>query len=239
MTSERELALFMASVYYKLDRHNDSISSIKKMILLNPKLSYEERILFSHIYKDAVCPLRNTLGIIEMRINDDNSSNAEYIEEYKAKILNELENICLEFIAYTDNLLLPVTNDSEAILFYEKTKGDFYRYIAEFKSIDDRTEFVCKAKQCYENAVQIANVKCSGAESLYQGLFLNYCILLYDMLNQKMKAIEIASHTIDVTRKAYDKLYEENDCIGGEQTMNIQLLNDNLTIWKKEIEENQ
>lgn len=239
MTSERELALFMASIYDQIERYNDSISSIKKVILLDPKLSFKEQKLFSLVYKNAIYPLRNTLRIIEMQKNDDNSSNAEYIEEYKAKILNELENICIEHIMYIDNILLPVTNDSKAILFYEKTKGDFYRYIAEYKSNDERTEFVCKAKQCYENAVQLANVECSGVESLYHGLFLNYCTLLYDMLNQKMEAIEIASHAIDVTMKAYDKLLEKYDCIGCDESMNIQLLNDNLKIWKKEMEENE
>ena len=62
---------------------------------------------------------------------------------------------------------------------------------------------------------------------------------MYEMLNQKMKAIEIASNANDVNMKAYDQLYEENDCIYIVEEMNIQLLNDNIILWKQEMNENE
>lgn len=239
MKSERELALYMASVFDQIDRHNDSINSIKKVILLDPKLNEDERILFSHVYKNALHPLRNSLQRLELFLETEHSSQIKYFKKYKSQIFNELEVICKEFIGYVDNYILPVTNDSKAILFYEKTKGDFYRYITEYMPKDERTENVCKAKQCYEKAVDLANKECIGAETIYQGLFLNYCIFLYDFLDQKKLAIEIAEQTIDAVMKGFEKLYEENDCIFIEGTLGITILKDNLAVWKNEMKENE
>lgn len=239
MTSERDLASFMADFFDKIDRHKDIINSIKKMILLDPKLNESERNLFTEVYKNAIRPLRTTLQIMQECFENMNPSYVKYIDEYKSKILNEMEIICKEFIGYIDNELLPVTNDSKSILFYETIKAGFYRYLIECKSNDEKTEFVCKAKQCYEKAVELANKICSGVEPTYQKLFFNYCIFLYEILGQKMEAIRIASHAIDVSNKAYDELYAKYDCFG-PVCMSLAILEKEYLIpWKNEMDKNE
>ena len=58
--------------------------------------------------------------------------------EYRVKIEAELSKICVEIVKLIDEKLVPATKNGDSKVFYLKMKGDYHRYLAEFKISDDR-----------------------------------------------------------------------------------------------------
>ena len=60
------------------------------------------------------------------------------IREYKAKIEAELFEIYVGIVKLIDEKLVLATKNKDSKVFYLKMKGDYHRYLAEFKIGDDR-----------------------------------------------------------------------------------------------------
>jgi 14-3-3 protein epsilon len=52
----------------------------------------------------------------------------------------ELSEICQSILQLLDNHLIPTASTGESKVFYLKMKGDYHRYLAEFKTGIDRKE---------------------------------------------------------------------------------------------------
>ncbi len=52
----------------------------------------------------------------------------------------ELNDICCSILALLDEHLIPAASSGESKVFYLKMKGDYHRYLAEFKTGADRKE---------------------------------------------------------------------------------------------------
>ena len=50
--------------------------------------------------------------------------------------ISRLDDICEKILKLLDDNLIPNSNTGESKVFYYKMKGDYYRYIAEYKSDD-------------------------------------------------------------------------------------------------------
>lgn len=55
------------------------------------------------------------------------------IREYKAKIEDELLEICNDILSIIETELIPNSTSEEGKVFYYKMKGDYHRYLAEFQ----------------------------------------------------------------------------------------------------------
>lgn len=62
----------------------------------------------------------------------------------------ELETICRELLRVLEKHLLPEDQTAEGQVFYWKMAGDYWRYLAEFASGDDRKVKADEAKKKYE-----------------------------------------------------------------------------------------
>merc|ERR1712007_139196 len=62
------------------------------------------------------------------------------IKDYKAKIENELCEICNDILGIIEESLIPNSTSEEAKVFYYKMKGDYHRYLSEFQTGDTRKE---------------------------------------------------------------------------------------------------
>jgi 14-3-3 protein epsilon len=89
----------------------------------------------------------------------------------------ELEKICQELLDVLEKHLLPEDHSAEGQVFYWKMAGDYWRYLAEFATADDRKAKAESAKQKYEKATKTAQEKSlPPTNPIRLGLALNYSV---------------------------------------------------------------
>eukprot|EP00479_Gromia_sphaerica_P014674 TRINITY_DN888_c0_g2_i2.p1 TRINITY_DN888_c0_g2~~TRINITY_DN888_c0_g2_i2.p1 ORF type:complete len:124 (+),score=21.23 TRINITY_DN888_c0_g2_i2:212-583(+) len=104
--------------------------------------------------------------------------------------------------------------------------GDYYRYLAEFKS-DKGTD----AANFYDLALEIAKENLHETHPTRLGLALNYSVCHYEILKSPDKACALAKEAFD---DAIQKLDSLDDASYKDSTLIMQLLRDNLTLWTAE-----
>ena len=154
-----------------------------------------------------------------------------YIKEYKTKIFDELKFNCKRAINFIDEYLLKRTKDNEAITFYYKRKGDFYRYIAEYEEGNLKILTKDSALKAYNQAIEISS-KLNVLNLIRLRLFLNYSIFLYIILDQRKNAIEIAKDQLDEINKKL-RVIAEDDNKKKEVKEIYKLFKDNINMWEK------
>lgn len=122
---------------------------MKAVAALQLELTVEERNLLSVAYKNVVGSRRASWRIVtsieQKEESKGNEAHVKLIKTYRQKIEVELADICLDVLAVLEKHLIPAANSQESKVFYYKMRGDYYRYLAEFKSPDDRTETAQKS----------------------------------------------------------------------------------------------
>ncbi len=74
------------------------------------------------------------------------------IHEYKNKIETELKGKCDEVLILLDEHLLMNSKAPDAKVFFQKMKGDYYRYLGEFMQGAERKDVIDKAQDSYKLA---------------------------------------------------------------------------------------
>ncbi|MBA0788172.1 hypothetical protein Gotri_026862, partial [Gossypium trilobum] len=102
----------------------------------------------------------------ESRGNDDHVAT---IRDYRAKIESELTSICNGILKLLDTRLVPSASSGDSKVFYLKMKGDYHRYLAEFKTGAERKEAAESTLTAYKSAQAfdeaIAELDTLGEES--------------------------------------------------------------------------
>lgn len=68
------------------------------------------------------------------------------------QVEKELQEICLSILDLLDNHLIPSASTGESKVFYYKMKGDYHRYLAEFKTQEQREESAKHTLEAYKKA---------------------------------------------------------------------------------------
>lgn len=145
------------------------------------------------------------------------------------QVEKELETICQELLKVLETHLLPGDHSAEGQVFYWKMAGDYWRYLAEFASGDDRKAKAESAKQKYEEATKVASTKgLPPTNPIRLGLALNYSVFFYEILNLPSEACALAKTAFDDAISELDSLQEEQY---KDATLIMQLIRDNLTLW--------
>ena len=118
----------------------------------------------------------------------------------------------------------------EAKAFFVKMVGDYYRYIAENAKDAKLEEVKQKAKQAYEEANAIDLAPCNPIKL---GLALNFSVFNYEVLKDHAKACELADNALQQALDKIDELKEDEFRVAKSI---IELLKENLTLWKEEEE---
>ena len=92
----------------------------------------------------------------------------------------------------TRSVLIPHARSEESKVFYYKMKGDYFRYLAEFQTNDQRAESSSNALNDYENANKIAEMDLAPTHPIRLGLALNFSVFYYEILNSPERACSIA-----------------------------------------------
>ncbi|VDD96727.1 unnamed protein product [Enterobius vermicularis] len=122
------------------ERYDDMAQSMKKVTELGAELSNEERNLLSVAYKNVVGARRSSWRVISSieQKTEGSEKKQQMAKEYREKVEKELRDICQDVLNLLDKYLIPKAGNPESKVFYLKMKGDYYRYLAEVASGDDR-----------------------------------------------------------------------------------------------------
>ncbi|KAE8701292.1 14-3-3-like protein [Hibiscus syriacus] len=235
--SSREENVYMAKLAEQAERYEEMVEFMEKVAkTVDVELTVEERNLLSVAYKNVIGARRASWRIIssieqkeESRGNEDHVAS---IKEYRAKIEAELSKICDGILSLLESHLIPSASSAESKVFYLKMKGDYHRYLAEFKTGAERKESAESTLLAYKSAQDIALGDLAPTHPIRLGLALNFSVFYYEILNSPDRACNLA-------KQAFDEAISELDTLGEESykdsTLIMQLLRDNLTLWTSDI----
>lgn len=199
------------------------------------ELSVEERNLLSVAYKNVIGARRASWRIISsIEQKEENKGNANHVDitkEYRSKIEAELNKICKDILEILDNNLIVSAKSGESKVFYYKMKGDYHRYLAEFSNEAERKDAAQMSLDAYKCATEIANTDLTPTHPIRLGLALNFSVFYYEIFNSPDSACELAKKAFDDAIAELDTLNEDSY---KDSTLIMQLLRDNLTLWKSD-----
>lgn len=227
--SSSENLLAIARVCEQAERYEDMCHAmselVKKKCAEDTDLDTEERNLLSVAYKNVVGSKRASWRTLAAGEDDGES---ELVAKYRGFIETELENQCLEVLNLLESNLVPRVKGrgDETEVFYLKMCGDYYRYLAEFRTTNE--EYSNKSVEHYGGAMEIASNTLEPTHPTRLGLALNLSVCYYEIQKNQEKACTLAKQAFD---DAIAKLDGINDQTYKDSTLIMQLLRDNLTLW--------
>lgn len=237
-SSDRNTFIFLSKLAEQAERYDEMVDSMKKLAYLNVDLTVEERNLFSVGYKNVVGARRASwriLSSIEQKEESKGSEkNVKRIRDYRRKVEEELTDICKDAMSVVDEHILPFSSSSESTVFYYKMKGDYYRYLAEFKAGDERKEAADQSLKAYEAATATAEADLPPTHPIRLGLALNFSVFYYEIMNSSERACHLARVAFDDAISEMDTLSEDSY---KDSALIMQLLRDNLTLWTTDMPE--
>ena len=115
-----------------------------------------------------------------------------------------------------------------------KLKADYFRYKCEFASGKNFHNACDSAEKVYIEAYEISNKEMPIINSTILGLDLNYSVFYYEIKGLKEEACNIAKTAFDESMKVLDYLEISK---AKDTWLIIQLLKENLILWKNEMNE--
>jgi 14-3-3 protein epsilon len=115
-------------------------------------------------------------------------------------------------------------------------KGDYYRYFAEYATGDTKQKVSDSAHDSYTLASENSQ-KLSAINPIALGLHLNLSVFYYEVRGDHAKACEIAKNTLDNANKQLPQGVDEDDEQYRDAMSILNLLKENLEMWKIEGEE--
>ena len=202
------------------------------------ELGVEERNLLSVAYKNVIGARRASWRIVSSIESKEESKyglesdTVRLIQKYKQNVEKELSDVCERVLRLLKEHLEETGSAGESRVFYKKMKGDYFRYLAEFKGGEARKNAAEETLLAYKEAENIATTELAPTHPIRLGLALNFSVFYYEILNAPERACDMA-------KKAFDEAIAELDTLGEESykdsTLIMQLLRDNLTLWTSDM----
>ncbi|KAK9062392.1 hypothetical protein SSX86_019578 [Deinandra increscens subsp. villosa] len=217
------------------ERYEEVVEFMEKVVAAadgGEELTIEERNLLSVAYKNVIGARRASWSIIssieQKEERRGNEAHVLTIRDYRSKIESELSSICGVILKLLDSKLIGSASSGDSKVVYLKMKGDYYRYLAEFKTGSERKEAAENTLFAYKAAQDIANRELAPTHPIRLGLALNFSVFYYEILNSPVRACNLA-------KQAFYEAIPELDTLGEDfykdSTLILQLLRDNFTLW--------
>jgi len=220
------------------EMENMSDDDIKDKKFLNT----EDRNLFSVAYKHVVSQRRQSWR--SLCSEEESTDDKELLKNYQAAVADDIKVACNEVQGLLTAILTTTKKIEKAAgpdgekqtsddrIFYLKMKGDYYRYLREVYTTEDKYKTECE--NAYKEAWELAEKTLEATNPTRLGLALNYSVCYYEILSEPEKACELAKKAFDA---AIEKLDSLSDASYKDSTLIMQLLRDNLTLWSAENED--
>ncbi|PWA91645.1 14-3-3-like protein [Artemisia annua] len=164
----------------------DTVEEINSIAKLGVELTAEQRNLLSVGYKNLLGAQRASWRILSViKSKEEAGGSTRYValvNETLKRVEDELTAKCNEILLTIDDYLLPSSKTGEAAVFYHKMKGDYYSYLAEFKSEADWQEATSQSQKAYEAATSIAKSELHPTDPTRVALALNFSVFLYHIM---------------------------------------------------------
>ena len=121
------------------------------------------------------------------------------------------------------------TTDETKAFFY-KMIGDYYRYVAECASGDQLDTVKNGALENYQLANK-SSESLNPCNPIRLGLALNFSVFHYEVMNDHKKACELGEQALSEALEKIDDVDEETF---RDAKSIIELLKENLSLWKEE-----
>ncbi|KAL8510840.1 hypothetical protein ACS0TY_017595 [Phlomoides rotata] len=229
---DREATVYLAKLANRAGRHYEMAEAMKTVAIKVGELTAEEKVLLSVGYKKVLGPRRSSWRKFSRMLNKESDiTKTTGIIEYRNKLEKEITDICTNVVSIIDGILIPSSEDRDpnAAAYYYKMKGDFIRYLAEFRTGDERKAVVNMSFEAYETAMDVINrAKLPPTNPIRFCVALNFSVFYYEILGLRDSAIKIA-------RVAFDEAcsWLEFDSSNEEACKTRLHLRDNLITWRE------
>jgi 14-3-3 protein epsilon len=225
--------IFLARVAEQAERFEDMVNFLGKVLEAKAgDVSADERNLLSVAFKNLISGKRaacRTIAAIEQ--NPKYSKFSDALASYKGTIEGQLTADCETVIKMINDKVLAKECAPEAKAFFVKMVGDYYRYIAENAKDSKLEEVKQSALKAYDQANEITLPPCNPIKL---GLALNFSVFHYEVMKNHSAACKLADEALQNALDKIDEL-EEDDFRDAKSI--IELLKENLTLWKEEEED--
>jgi len=232
MSGTREENIFMARVAEQAERYEDMVEYMRRVAKMQDELNLDERNLLSVAYKNSVGARRSAWRAVRSAEDKEGAAGgpevADLIKGYRTKVEGELNNKCFDIIDILKADLIPKASTGEAKVFYQKMKGDYHRYVAEFSSGELHEGNAKDAAASYQEATELASSVLPAANPIRLGLALNYSVFFNEVLGDSSQACMLAKTAYDSAAGVIDSLDEES---ARDSAQIMHLLRDNLALW--------
>jgi len=154
----------------------------------------------------------------------------DHFQEYLSSIEKQLFDICAELEVMINETLLPSTGENQGKVFFRKMLADYSRYLSEILDGQERKERAEKALMSYKLAATLADTALDPVDPVRLGLSLNFSVFYWEIMGFKDRARQVAKAAFDDAMAELDVL-EEHD--HHESTLILELIRENLDLWKK------
>ena len=226
----REQIVQLSSLYYRCEKYDDMITCAKRLISENPDLTAMERNVFVEGYKFKLDKQRKSLIkliSIEQKEIKRGSSHVHFIKEIKTPAIEALIQTTKDFDEQID-ILLEKSKNFNDMVFYNRLKCDFLRYRCQFLPKTKRESEVKLFMDVCDKAEKLVQQYLSVTNIRYMELMLSKCVFLYEILNKRKEAIQLARNIIEPIK--------ENDNLDQEMKQLLQIFKSNIIIWSKKSE---
>ena len=225
-----EEKIFLARVAEQAERFEDMVSFLEDVLdAKGDQLTADERNLLSVAFKNLISSKRTawrTISAIEQ--NPKYQKYSEALVTYKTQIEAGLQGDCERVIDDIQKKVLSKNVENESKGFFVKMVGDYYRYIAETAKADRLEQVKQNALKAYEDA---SNIELPACNPIRLGLALNFSVFHYEVMKNHKKACDLADQAL---QDALDKIDELPEDDFRDAKSIIELLKENLTLWKEE-----
>ena len=129
---------------------------------------------------------------------------------------------------------MPKCSTDETKAFFYKMIGDYYRYVAECTQGDQLETVKNGALENY-NLAHTSSESLNACNPIRLGLALNFSVFHYEVMNNHKQACELGEKALSDALEKIDDVDEETF---RDAKSIIELLKENLSLWKEEEEQN-
>mmetsp|Transcript_32429 Transcript_32429/g.71653 ORF Transcript_32429/g.71653 Transcript_32429/m.71653 type:complete len:267 (-) Transcript_32429:492-1292(-) len=242
LATSQEDFVYLAKLAEQAERYDEMVQHMTKVahMVTDRELSVEERNLLSVAYKNVIGARRASWRIISAmehkEVATGNSKHLDRIHRYRETVESELTTICESILSLLDDHLIPNADHGESKVFFLKMKGDYHRYLSEFKNGKARQDAAELTMIAYREAQDIAQLELPPTHPIRLGLALNFSVFHYEIMNQPAQACQMARQAFEDAIAKLDSLGEDSY---KDSTLIMQLLRDNLELWTSDLHEHQ
>jgi len=226
----------MARVAEQAERFDDMVAYLQDVVKSkNEDFTTEERNLLSVGFKNQIGSKRTAIRTISaIEQNPKYSKFNEGLTGYKKKIEQELYKQCIDIVNIVKDECMKVAATDETKAFFYKMIGDYYRYVAECAQGDQLDTVKNGALENYQLA-QTSSETLNACNPIRLGLALNFSVFHYEVMNNHKQACELGEAALSDALEKIDDVDEETF---RDAKSIIELLKENLSLWKEEEEQN-